>query len=554
MFISVSSQCEDTDLLCDSIPIMKIDRCLLSTALICSFVAVLLVQVAAARIQFNTGDEGWLWYDFQRTLAGEWPLRDFNAYDPGRYLFLTGWARLWQSDGIIVMRYALALVQWMALFPALLLIARAIPVRLNAARMILLAVTLALWMVPRHKIFDVGATVWMTCVLAELIAKPSCFRYRMAGLAAGLFWLIGRNHLLYGTFSIVLAWLWVGRRNDSFGWWRPLVWMLQGYLAGLLPMVVLLCRVHGYAAAYWRNAVVRLIEIGSTNLPLPVPWPWKTQIHGFNWRNMEQATVGLGFLLLPTIAVVTVAGLVFRRLKDPTEKYPLLIAAAITTLAWANQAFSRADLPHLAQASLPLAILLLTIPWTLPRLLRPWAIILSWGSFFAITFLAMIQLNPAFQAYVQPAEKFFWEDINGEQIYVPASTAADYHLALAVVKRAGPHPSILFAPYVPGLYAAFRLKCPIFDDYPLYPKTGEEQRQSIDAIRHLGTTWAVVWPYRMDGRPDLGFDRTDPVVWDFILKHFQAENVEVPAGYALVLHRPATRPDPMQIATVPDNH
>jgi hypothetical protein len=298
---------------------------------------------------------------------------------------------------------------------------------------------------------------------------------------------------------------------------------------------------------------MRLIEIGSTNLPLPVPWPWKTGLDWSSWRSLEQAGVGFGFLLLPGMALITICWLIVQRKKSSSDKYPVLTAAAFASLAWAHQAFSRADLSHLAQASLPLAVLLLSVPWTLPHVLRPWGVALSWGSLFAITFLAMIQLNPAFQAWVQPAEPFCWESIHGEQLYIPASIAVDYRLALAVEKKAGPNPSILFAPYVPGLYAALRLRCPVFDAYPLYPKTPEEQRQSIDSINRLGTMWAVVWPYRMDGRPDLGFDRTDPDVWNFIVRYFHTETVQAPAGAAVVLHRPSIRPAPMQIAGIREN-
>jgi hypothetical protein len=508
----------------------------LRTALVASITAVLLIAVSTANIQFSTGDEGWLWYGLQRTLAREWPLRDFNSYDPGRYLFLSAWAHLWHSDGIVVMRYGLALVQWLGLFPALLLIARAAGYRLNVFAMTSIAFALALWMVPRHKVFDIDATIWMACALAVLIKRPTRWRYRKAGLLAGLFWLIGRNHLLYGLLSVLLACIWIGFKSRPFRGWHPLRWAAEGFVVGLVPMIVLLLAVKDYAIAYWNNAIIRLVEIGSTNLPLPVPWPWRAFPSWSTLKSAEQAAVGSGFVLLAGLGLLTLCGCIARKKRAPSATDAIVIAAAITSVAWAHQGFSRADLPHLAQASLPMGILLLIIPLQVVKKLRPLVGLICYGLFLAITFLAMLQLNPAAQAFLQPNEPFHWQDINGESLYTPDSTAGDYHLAQEIVKRAGPHPSILFAPYVPGLYAAFRLRCPVFDAYPLYAKTAEEQQQSIRMLKRSQTTWAAIWPYRMDGRPDLGFDKTDADVWHHIAKTYRLEKQNLPACDASVFH------------------
>jgi len=166
---------------------------------------------------FNLYDEGFLWYGAQRVIAGEVPLRDFQAYDPGRYYWSAAVMTIWGDGGIVVLRAAIAACQAVGLAIALLLIS-ARSRRPNVLMTILAAATLSVWMYPRHKLFDITLSIALIAALGFMVrsaSRKSCFA---AGVVVGLAAFFGKNHGVYGVAAsiAVIAWLASPEMSSAF--------------------------------------------------------------------------------------------------------------------------------------------------------------------------------------------------------------------------------------------------------------------------------------------------------------------------------------------------
>lgn len=171
--------------------IIKIPQ-ILNTLFLAAFV-VIGFFILEGNIGFNLWDEGFLWYGAQRVMLGEVPIRDFMAYDPGRYYYLAALMSLLGNNGIIALRIAVAIFQTMGLFVGLLLIARTVK-KQNFFYLLLSVVILAVWMFPRHKLFDISLSILLIGILAYLVQNPTSRRYLFTGLCVGLVAIFGRNH------------------------------------------------------------------------------------------------------------------------------------------------------------------------------------------------------------------------------------------------------------------------------------------------------------------------------------------------------------------------
>lgn len=463
-----------------------------------------------SNIGFAIADEGFLWYGAQRVLLGEVPLRDFMAYDPGRYYWSAFFMWLTGSNGVVSLRVGLAVVQGLGLFLALSTLARAWK-GCGIAWLLPASVILMLWMYPRHKMFDITASICLIAALTYLIEKPSSRRYFVTGLVVGLIAVFGRNHGLYGSVASLAAvcYLMVSGKGER-KLIASLAWLAAGVVTGYLPLLLGLIFVPGLADAVWKS-ILFILEIGSTNLPRPVPWPWTSRAFS-PWF-----LIGIFYILMPLFGLGGIAYALYARISKK-KLPPAAIACIFLTLPYAHHAFSRAGLTHLAQGIFPFLIGAMTIFSKRSALLRITVVALLLSSTLAI----MLPMQPKRQAL-----RHNWQSvqIGRDLVQIDPVTADILRVFDIYAKRYLPeHGTFFAAPFWPGIYAVYGRKSPVWEIYPLFPRNAAFQEAEIQRIESAAPEFAIIQDLPLDKRDELRFRNTHPLIDQYLRQNYERVN------------------------------
>ena len=464
---------------------------------------------------FSLWDEGYLWYGAQRVMLGEVPIRDFMSYDPGRYYWSAAFMSLWNDNGIMALRSAVAIFQVIGLFAGLLLIARSSKNQ-SFVYLLLSALTLAVWMFPRHKLFDISLSILLIGVMVFLIQKPTGRRYFLAGICVGVVAVFGRNHGMYGAAASlgVMAWLSI-RRKDGPGFIEGFALWASGVSVGFMPVLVMALTIPGFAMAFW-DSILFLFEARATNLPLPIPWPWRVAFGSASIIEAIQGVlVGLFFIGAVVFGMLSIAWVVWQKFHGKTVS-PVLVAVAFLALPYAHYAYSRADVGHLAQGIFPLLVGCLTMLAALPPKIKwPFSLMLCCASLGV-----MHALHPGWQcAFGNQCVKI---EISGSELSVSPDTADDIKLLRSLAdEHARDDRSFVAAPFWPGAYPLLGKKSPMWAIYALQPRNGAAQQLEIERIKAANPGFILINDFPLDGREELRFRNTHPLIHQFILDNFE---------------------------------
>lgn len=506
-------------------------------ALAISCVVVLISFLWQGNKGFNLWDEGYLWYGVQRVLLGEVPIRDFMAYDPGRYYWSAALASIFGDNGIMSVRAAVATFQALGLFVALLLVAQS---KKNNKTEVLFwlisAATLVVWMFPRHKLFDISISILLIGVLTYLISKPTPKRYLIAGACVGLIAVFGRNHGMYGTIGSlgVITWLSIKKSSGS-GFIKSIILWGTGVVIGFLPIILMTLLIPGFAIAFWES-VRFLFEHKATNLPLPIPWPWTVN---FAAASVGDATggvvIGLFFIGTLIFAGLSILWVVYRKYKEKPVP-PTLVASAFLAFPYAHYAFSRADVGHLAQGVFPLLIgCLVLLASARPRIKWSLAAVLCGASFWVLHVF-----HPGWQCLA--SKQCVDVEIAGSTLQIDPGTANDVALLRQLAVQFAPNGQAFIAtPFWPGAYALLERKSPMWEIYALFSRSESFELKEIERIKASKPGFAFIFDLPLDGRDELRFKNTHPLIHQYILNNFDPVSISQNPAYQIYKARGAER-------------
>jgi hypothetical protein len=477
--------------------------------------------LVAWRYGFDMADEGYYWYGAQRVLFGEVPMRDFAAYDVGRYYWAAGIMHLISDDGAFGARVAAVLFQTIGTTLGTFLALRSCHPT-DAARWplsVLAAAILTLWVWPYYKAFDHAASVLIVAVLATMIRHPNTLTWMVSGICLGLAAVIGRNHGLYGaialSFVILVLLIQAQKRRDVI---RLTAFFIAGVVVGFSPIFFMMMAIDGFSATFI-DSIIKLVRAGKTNIELPVPWPWTSDYTGLGialTANQIAARSGFIFLLMfPFVGLVVLAS---RRFNLGSDWSKVLLAAVATAIPYAHYAFSRADITHLALAIFPPIIGVLALGAGLGgmRSLITASVVLG-VSVTAISdsqpFLSATLLKRPWVETDVGERRLFMRKGQHYQLFQTAT-------AVLATRTGGPR-RFLAVPNMTSLYSIYRAKMPLWDIYVLHPRDGAFENAEIERLIAFAPEIVLVSDHALDGNETARFSRLRPLVSQTIVSRYR---------------------------------
>jgi hypothetical protein len=135
--------------------------------------------------------------------------------------------------------------------------------------------------------------------------------------------------------------------------------------------------------------------------------------------------------------------------------------------------------------------------------------------------LVMLPLQPGWKS--STTENWVTANVAGTRLRIDPETAGDLRVVERLALEFAPGNSpFLTAPYWPGAYAALERKSPVWEIYALYPRSEAFQKAEIERIEATRPGFAFLIDAPLDGLENRRFRHTHPLLYRYILDHFQS--------------------------------
>lgn len=512
-----------------ALPEFPRSKCLLACSIV-GVVLTLLYFLAAWNLDINMADEGFYWYGAQRTLHGEVPFLDFMAYDPGRYYIGALVMQVVGSDGIWAARLAsylvLGLLVSLGIYLALLSFQGTRKAQILYSAVV--ALILIIWAYPTFRTFDFLAGVLLILAVSIFLRHRSLRGWFFAGLILGLVAILGRNHGVYGVFGhlVALAIIYLDRESVKPTVPTYFAWVL-GVFVGYLPIILLAVFVDGFAQAFYES-IKFILESSATNIPLPVPWPWPVDIgkNGLVWSAvlMMKGLFFVGLLAFPIIGLgyVALARKSGWSLMSGEAGNSVFLASICLALPYAQYAFSRADIEHLAPSLLPLIFGMLSIPIarkSKARILVGVLLVFSGA-------IVMLGTQPALRYFVL-REQLEVYAMGPDEMLIPADQAEILRgFDLLIVEEKLKGGSFLALPNFPTVHAIHSSKMQIWEIYSLFNRPKLFEEKEIVRMEKNKPSLVILSNHALDKNEALRYSNMHPVTYRWLNTHYRKESLE----------------------------
>lgn len=467
-----------------------------------------LLHLITGRAPLDGPDEGYLWVNAQRTLAGRRPLADFRSYEPGRYWFMATMLRR-NPRSLRALRLGETAASVCG-FAVVCLALRGIGT--GWVSVVLAALAASLWSVVPHKRFDQTATMLLFAGAVAVIFRPAPTSFLALGIAVGLSMVIGLNWAIYGTaVAGLLSISALLHESVSEPWW--IMWLLIGAIIGSAPLWIYLTLVPRARVAFADLRFRRLVNTSRTKPHLPVPYPWRSIPERYQaYSGARQRVYAWIFVFVPLAGGAAVVSLFL--LRDPGSAATTAVAGALVTFACWHHVLSRADQPHVAEVAIPLAAGgVAAIP---SRGLGVLAQVALLGAMFWLLTPNLHRLH----ARYAPREYETHSTAGGAFTFTPGQWSL-VRVIQPVVRERAEVGAFMAVPTLAWIYPVLRIDAPNYDIFPIHPATRSEQLRMIREIETEGVATVLVDVTALDNDDSLRFRATHPLVWDHLMATFE---------------------------------